>query len=63
MEKCEFLIPDVLFDSIKENYSTVDVLKTTATWYGVTYKEDKDNVKKAINDLVQKGEYKNNLWN
>lgn len=62
MEKCEFLIPDVLFDSIKENYSTVDVLKTTATWYGVTYKEDKDSVKKAINDLVQKGEYKKKLW-
>lgn len=62
IEKCEFLIPDVLFDSIKENYSTVDVLKTNATWYGVTYKEDKDSVKEAIKSLVEKGEYKNNLW-
>ncbi len=62
LEECEFLIPDVLFDSIKDDYATVDVLKTTATWYGVTYKEDKDSVKDAIKNLVSSGEYKNNLW-
>ena len=62
LETCEYLIPDVLFESIKENYATVDVIKTDATWYGVTYKEDKDSVKQAINNLVIKGEYKNNLW-
>ena len=62
LEKCEYLIPDVLFESIKENYATVDVIKTSATWYGVTYKEDKDSVKEAINNLVTSGEYKNNLW-
>ena len=62
MEECEFLIPDVLFESIKEKFATVDVLKTSATWYGVTYKEDKDSVKEAIKNLVLSGEYKNNLW-
>ncbi|MBE6157508.1 MAG: nucleotidyltransferase [Firmicutes bacterium] len=62
LEKCEYLIPDILFESIKEKYATVDVLKTTATWYGVTYKEDKDSVKEAIGNLVTSGEYKNNLW-
>lgn len=62
MEKCEFLIPDVLFESIEEQYATVDILKTTATWYGVTYKEDTDSVKTAIKKLVTLGEYKNNLW-
>ena len=62
LSKCEFLIPDVLFSAINENYATVEVLKTTATWYGVTYKEDTDNVKDALKDLVETKEYPNELW-
>ena len=60
--KCEYLIPDVLFDAIKNNYATTKVIKTTATWYGVTYKEDTDEVKTAIKELVNNNEYPNNLW-
>ncbi len=62
LEKCEYLIPDVLFRSIQENYATATVLKTTATWYGVTYKEDAEGVKKALKEMVDKGEYPNHLW-
>ncbi|MBQ3307005.1 MAG: nucleotidyltransferase [Bacilli bacterium] len=62
LEKCEYLIPDVLFDSILNHYATVEVIKTTATWYGVTYKEDADGVKEALKRLVDEGEYPNNLW-
>ena len=62
LEKCEYLIPDVVFKSIKEKYSTVKVLKTTATWYGVTYKEDADDVKKSLKKLVDDKEYPNDLW-
>lgn len=62
LSKCEFLIPDVLFSAINENYATVEVLKTTATWYGVTYKEDTDSVKDALKELVETKEYPNELW-
>lgn len=62
LEKCEFLIPEVLFDSIADGYATATVLKTTATWYGVTYREDAEGVKKALKDMVNTGEYPNNLW-
>ncbi len=62
LETCEYLIPDVLFKSIQEGYSTATVLPTTATWYGVTYKEDADSVKEALKQLVKKKEYPNNLW-
>lgn len=62
MEKCEYLIPDILFKAIAENYATAKVLETTATWYGVTYKEDADYVKDSLAKLVQTGEYPNNLW-
>ena len=61
-DKCEYLIPDVLFQSIKEQYATCEVLKTTATWYGVTYKEDAEGVKKALADMVTDGTYPNHLW-
>ena len=63
LEKCEYLIPDVLFQAIDEGYATTEVLKTTATWYGVTYKEDTDSVRSALKEMVKKKEYPNDLWN
>lgn len=62
LEKCEYLIPDILFKSIEEEYATVEVLKTTATWYGVTYKEDAEGVKTSLKELVDKKEYPQHLW-
>ena len=62
MEKCEYLIPDVLFDAIETNYATVDILSTTSSWYGVTYKEDTVGVRKALKELVDNATYPNNLW-
>lgn len=60
--KCEFLIPEVLFDALETNYATVDVLKTDAKWHGVTYKADAEDVRVALKDLVEKNIYPNNLW-
>ena len=62
LEKCEYLIPDVLFQAIKENYATCRVLETKANWYGVTYKEDAPGVKEALHRLVAEKEYPSNLW-
>ncbi len=59
---CEYLIPVVIFDLIKAGKITTDVIKTTATWYGVTYKEDAEGVKTALHNLVETGEYPNHLW-
>ena len=62
LEKCEFLIPDVLTDAINSKYATVSVLSTTAKWEGVTYKEDKDGVVNAIRKLIDDGVYPQDLW-
>lgn len=62
LDKCEFLIPDIMDEANKENYADVKVLHTDATWYGVTYKEDTDMVRSSIKRLVEDGEYPNNLW-
>ncbi len=58
----EFLLPDVLFEAVREKFATVKVLKTTATWYGVTYKEDSITVQNAIETLIEEGTYPQNLW-
>ena len=62
VEKDEFLIPEVVDKHIKNRDVTVEVIETDSVWYGVTYKEDTDSVKNAINNLVLSGEYNNNLW-
>ncbi len=62
LEKCEYLIPDVLFKAIKENYATCEVITTSATWYGVTYREDLPSVKIALQRLEENGEYPEHLW-
>lgn len=62
ISKAEYLIPDVLAQSIEEGYATTKVIRTTATWCGVTYREDLENLKEFINNLILQGEYKNSLW-
>ena len=62
LEKCEFLIPDMLDQANKEGYAKVKVLHTDATWYGVTYKEDTEYVKSALKKLTEDETYPNNLW-
>ena len=61
-EKDEFLIPEVVDEHIKSGDISVKVIETDSVWYGVTYKEDKESVKNAINNLIDNGEYNKNLW-
>ncbi|MDB5248430.1 MAG: nucleotidyltransferase [Segetibacter sp.] len=60
--KAEFFIPLVGDKYIKSGMGVIKVISTQAQWFGVTYKEDAPVVQKSINDLVQSGEYPNNLW-
>ena len=59
---CEYLIPTVVSELIKENKATVKLLKTSAVWYGVTYQADKQGVVKAFKEMVDNGHYKKGLW-
>ena len=62
LEKCEYLIPSIVFDEIAKGKATVEVLKTSAVWQGITYREDKDKVVSEIKKLVDSGEYPAGLW-
>lgn len=61
-EKCEFLIPEILFQAKEDNYAEIDAIDTDGTWYGVTYKEDAPEVKESIKKLIKRREYPENLW-
>lgn len=62
INNCEYLIPEVVQSMIDQKICTVKILKTNAVWHGVTYKEDKENVQKAITSLIANKEYKEDLW-
>lgn len=59
--KSEFFIPIVADQFIKEG-GRVEIIPTTSSWFGVTYKEDAPYVEKSLNELVSKNEYPERLW-
>ena len=60
--KAEFLIPTVVDELVHEGKATLKLLSTSSVWFGVTYREDKPGVVKALKALVDKGEYKVGLY-
>lgn len=62
LEKCEYLIPDVVFERIENDNLKVRVVDTNSVWKGVTYKEDKEELVNYINNLIKAGEYPTNLY-
>ncbi|PLX22388.1 MAG: nucleotidyltransferase, partial [Salinivirgaceae bacterium] len=60
--KSEFYIPTTVTNLIQTGKATVEVLGTTAQWFGVTYKEDKEQTMKRIAEMIDKGEYPKSLW-
>lgn len=60
--KCEFFLPSAVQQLMEEGKAEVAVLKSEDRWYGVTYKEDKETVMKAIADFKAQGIYPAKLW-
>ena len=60
--KCEYFLPFVVDELLKEKKATVKVLTTQDKWHGVTYKEDKPVVVAAIQKLKDQGLYPQGLW-
>jgi NDP-sugar pyrophosphorylase family protein len=60
--KAEFFIPLVGNKMIQQGVGKVKVLGGGDIWFGVTYKEDKEEVSGKILELVNKGEYPRSLW-
>lgn len=60
--KCEYFLPFVVDELLKESKAEVTVLKSADRWYGVTYKEDKPVVVQAMRELKEAGLYPQGNW-
>jgi hypothetical protein len=60
--KSEFFIPIIAENFMHELGGKIEVIPTSAQWFGVTYKEDAPGVKQSIDNLVASGEYPASLW-
>ena len=60
--KAEYFLPFEVNDQIRAGRADVTVLKSADKWYGVTYKEDKPVVMKALADMMADGTYPDPLW-
>lgn len=60
--KCEYFLPFVVNEQLRDGSASVTVLPCEEVWYGVTYREDLDSVKDAIRRMKENGVYTEALW-
>ena len=62
LDKCEALIIEDLFKLVNEKQIELEIKLTSSSWFGVTYKEDKEAVSKKLQEYIEKGLYPKDLW-
>ncbi len=60
--KAEFYIPTLVDQLIRDGEIRVRVLDCNSTWFGITYKEDREAARNSIIEKIRNGEYPENLW-
>jgi choline kinase len=60
--KAEYYIPTLVDQLIKAGEARVKVLRCNASWFGITYREDKEAAQKSILKKIENGEYPRKLW-
>jgi hypothetical protein len=60
--KSECFIPTTVNELMASGTARVKVLRTPASWFGVTYKEDKPRIAAGIRHLIDCGDYPEKLW-
>jgi NDP-sugar pyrophosphorylase family protein len=60
--KAEFYLPASISALVARGETTVRILPTQSSWFGVTYREDKPRVEAALRELIAAGQYPARLW-
>lgn len=60
--KAEALLPVAASDIIKSGEGSIKVFKSNESWFGMTYPEDRQIVKKEIEAKISGGYYPEKLW-
>ena len=58
----EFILPEVVCTLVKKENLKVKMLSTNSDWFGVTYKQDSENMKKNLSQLIEKKKYPLNIY-
>ncbi len=61
-EKSECYIPTVVNTLVGAGQARCRVLRSTDSWFGVTYREDRPRVVESIGKLIARGDYPARLW-
>ena len=62
IEKSEIYLPFAAQKLLTEKIITIDVIDSDSKWFGVTYKEDKENSVKKLSSYTKEGVYPTPLW-
>ena len=62
IEKSEIYLPFAAQKLLSENIINIDVVDSESKWFGVTYREDKDNSVKKLESYTREGIYPTPLW-
>ncbi len=60
--KCEHVLTDAVDYLVNERTINVQILYSDDTWYGTGYREDKEHLMMAIQDMKEKNLYPEALW-
>ena len=60
--KGEYLLPTKIDELLKDGKASVKVLPTDERWFGITYKEDKEQVTASVRSMKDRGLYPEYLW-
>ncbi len=58
----EFMLPVVLRKALLNKEIKIKAETSHGTWLGMTYREDVENIKNTIKNMIEKGEYPAKLW-
>ncbi len=61
-EKAEFYIPTAVNRLVAGGQARVKVLQTQDSWFGITYREDRETVVEGLRRLIERGDYPWKLW-
>ena len=62
IEKSEIYLPFAAQKLLSKNIINIDVVDSESKWFGVTYREDKENSVKKLDLYTREGIYPNPLW-
>lgn len=62
LETCEYVLPEMIGEWIKEDVADIAILPTNEKWIGITYKEDLRPSQEAFKTMFDEGIYPSDIW-